>query len=157
MRSISGRSLPDSMKGRYTAMLSMANPTLPASKSCNAGPVPFPAVPAQASVKFHERTAPAGAVPSADVSGGRPPDMLIVIHNARAAGTVVPAAPRAPAPTPTPTPIPTPTPTPAPTSASGLVKTGAVHIGPIGFVVPGLALISMGALLYWRRRRRIGP
>jgi LPXTG-motif cell wall-anchored protein len=142
----------------------------PMTLRCNAAPVRFPAVPSQAGVKFHQRTTPAGAVPSADVWAGRPPNTLVVIHNARAAGTVIPAAPLNPmptaaaTPTPTPTPFPSPTPSatprptviPAPNATGSLVHTGRQTLGAVGLLAGGLAFIGVGALVYRRRRRRTG-
>jgi hypothetical protein len=99
---------------------------------CNAAPVAFPAVPVGASIKFHETTAPAGAVPAPDVWAGIPPDTLVVIHNAKAAATA------------------TATPRPA---VHRLPATGSAPFEPAGGLAAGIILLGAGILLFRRRRR----
>ena len=145
----------------------------PMTLRCNAAPVRLPAVPSQASVKFHQKYVPAGGIPSADVWAGRG-NSLVVIHNARAAAAVAPApvvvvpAPAAtatpiPSPTPSLTPTPTPTPTataaptldPTPVGATSRALTRLAPMGAIGLLAIGV--VAVGALVYWRRRHQMSP
>jgi hypothetical protein len=146
----------------------------PMTLRCNAAPVRVRAVMSQASVTYHQKSAPAGAIPSADVWAGRG-NSLAVIHNARAAGFVAPAPIMAttptpsptPTPTPSPTPIPSPTPVPTPTATPaltvdptpvGATSLALIRLAPIGAIgLLAIGVVSGGALLYWRRRRRTGP